>query len=258
MGDIRAFGADLAWFRARRPKVVANETVGLEKGGGVPSRYRWACTCGKAGTWASAAQAKNRGDAHLSGHLVREWRDKTARDAVSSIVEDEIVIPLGSHTHYNCECRPTEVRDAYWTVASAENAQSGLGSGVSGKWLVFAYLSDHDAFWARIREATAAGRLGPESKAATALDRGTASNANSLVTCVYTADHRDLADVGRVLAELRQLGISGRLNYKADSDTMSGKYGAGASIYTSDPGSFEFCEPRRRRSPARGSAFPDS
>lgn len=235
---------------------MANETVDLEEVGVAPSRYRWACTCGKAGIWASAAQAKARGDVHLAGHLAREWRNKAPVGAVPSITDDDVVIRLDSHVHDNCECRPTEVRDAYWTVASAREAQSSWVSGVSGKWLVFAYLSDHDAFWAKISEATVAGRLGPKSKAATALDRGTASNANSLVTCVYTADYRDLADVGRVLAELRQLGVSGRLNYKTDTDTVSGKYGTGASIYTSAPGSLEFREPQRRRSPARESACP--
>lgn len=210
--------------------------------------------------------------------MAQERRDEASRRDVQDLpftldndifFDNENVLDTDVHAHYNCECRPTEIRDAYWIVGSARDAPShtsyvpsnqGWSAGdsfawrVSGKWLVFAYPGDHDTFWARIRDATAAGRLGPVSKAATALGRDTESNANSLVTCVYTTDYRDLADLGRVLAELRHLEISGRLSYKTDSDTLSGRYGDGAAIYTSPPGSFEFSEPQRRRSASPSAA----
>jgi hypothetical protein len=64
---------------------------------------------------------------------------------------------------------------------------------------------------------------------------------------VYTLDADDRADVGRVLAELRRLGFTGRLNYKADDDTLAGMYGSGASLYTSAQDSLQFETPKSRK-----------
>ena len=46
---------------------------------------------------------------------------------------------------------------------------------------------------------------------------------------------------------LRELGIMQRLNYKTDDATLSGEYGSGVSLYTSDPDSMEFHTPKSRR-----------
>jgi hypothetical protein len=44
------------------------------------------------------------------------------------------------------------------------------------------------------------------------------------VICAYTCDWTDEKDVKRVRKELRRLGISSKIPYKVDSDTISGKY----------------------------------
>ncbi len=44
------------------------------------------------------------------------------------------------------------------------------------------------------------------------------------VICVYTYDYADEADVRRVREELRALGFIDKLSYKADEDTLAGKY----------------------------------
>ncbi len=50
--------------------------------------------------------------------------------------------------------------------------------------------------------------------------------------CYGTAD-QDF--VGRVLAGPRHIGITGRLPYKKDSDTLKGRYGKGTAISVSQP-----------------------
>lgn len=44
------------------------------------------------------------------------------------------------------------------------------------------------------------------------------------VICVYTHDWTDRDDVMRVREELRKLGITNGIPYKADEDTLKGKY----------------------------------
>lgn len=87
--------------------------------------------------------------------------------------------------------------------------------------------------WGRVRDATEAGKLGIDAKVATRKQ----GLPQALVMCVYTADCRDLADVTRVLAELRAMGFGGRLNYKEDAATYAGIYEGDrrgpASLYTS-------------------------
>jgi hypothetical protein len=223
---------------------VADETVEIKGDDLVSERFRWSCSCGERGTLASAAQAKIRGDAHLAGHRARDCRSQTTDDMPYVLTDD--FFPLrGEHTHSNCNCRPTEVTDGYWLVASGPRPDGCHGT--SGKWLVFAYKKDHDELWARIRDATVAGRLGAQSKAATALWRRTAASTDTLVTCVYVTDSQNKAELRRVLVELRRLGVSGRLSYKTDHDTTAGRYGAGAALYTSAAGSDDFDTPRRRQ-----------
>ena len=55
-----------------------------------------------------------------------------------------------------------------------------------------------------------------------------AKNPAVRVICVYTYDWTDEADVMRVRAELRELGFTAKISYKADSDTVAGNY-AGAA-----------------------------
>jgi len=44
------------------------------------------------------------------------------------------------------------------------------------------------------------------------------------VICVYTYDWTDKEDVKRIRQELRDLGITRKIPYKADRETLSGKY----------------------------------
>ena len=96
----------------------------------------------------------------------------------------------------------------------------------SGKWLLYPSTEQVDRFWAAIKEATEDGRLGNQSKVATA--RGAKPDINTgrmcHVICVYTYDWEDTDDMVRVREELRKLGITWRIPYKTDADTEAGKY----------------------------------
>jgi len=81
-----------------------------------------------------------------------------------------------------------------------------------------------DAVWATIKEATEAGRLGGSAKVATAKPNPYATDPNTKVICVYTYDWTDEADVRRIRVELRALGITQKIPYKADADTLRDKY----------------------------------
>ena len=66
--------------------------------------------------------------------------------------------------------------------------------------------------------------MGEMSKVAAAKDNPNATNSSIKVICVYTYDWTDEEDVMRIRQELRQLGITRKIPYKADEDTESGKY----------------------------------
>ncbi len=96
----------------------------------------------------------------------------------------------------------------------------------SGKWLVFLPADEIDAFWARVREAIQSGRLGDQAKVATRAKKDLRDGVGKHVVCIYTYDHDDRADVWRIRAELRELGVTWRIYYKADEATMNGRYAA--------------------------------
>jgi Basophilic leukemia-expressed protein Bles03 len=94
-----------------------------------------------------------------------------------------------------------------------------------------------DAVWETVRTATEAGDLGDVAKAGSDWD-------GMGWVFVYARDSSDHGEVGRLLAALRRLGITHRLNYKTDEATRRDIYGAGSSLYTSPPGSLNFHTPK--------------
>lgn len=131
----------------------------------------------------------------------------------------------------------------YWVCASA-TGQGAAPYPRPGKWMIFTDPSRQDAAWSTIREATEQGQLGVGAKAATARPNPLRGRSAYLLTCVYTGDHGNHADVRRVLAALRELGFAAWLSYKAAEDTVSGVYGPGSAMYVSQPGALDF-EDRR-------------
>jgi hypothetical protein len=117
----------------------------------------------------------------------------------------------------------SEVTDVYWLHAARQIGDYPAATENSGKWLVFVPLSQIDEVWANIKLATEEGRLGSSAKVATARANPTAAD-DKKVVCVYTYDWTDEGDVKRLREELRELGITWKIPYKADQDTFAGRY----------------------------------
>ena len=130
-----------------------------------------------------------------------------------------------------------------WITAEAPPRHTDVGPNI-GKWLVFVPAAEVDSWWCTIKIATEAGSLGPDAKVATAVPSPRAYPGKRVIV-VYTFDFQDRDDVGRVLGELRSIGVDWTLSYKTDEATASGRYGPGTAIYVSFGSSLEFkeCKP---------------
>jgi hypothetical protein len=122
------------------------------------------------------------------------------------------------------QINPSQVTNEYWLFAERKQGTYPAHSQNGGKWLIFVQVERIDKIWSKIKLATEAGKLGEMSKVATAKANPNATNSNIKVICVYTHDWMDEEDVMRIRQELRQLGITRKIPYKADEDTESGKY----------------------------------
>jgi len=130
---------------------------------------------------------------------------KTARDSVS-------------------ESKPSQVTDVYWLTAERRRGGYPKATARSGKWLVFVRNDEVDEVWALISEAVREGKLGNQAKVSTAKPNPLSRDPTRHVLCIYTYDYANKKDVIRVRRELRRLGITEEIPYKADEDTVAGKY----------------------------------
>ena len=129
-----------------------------------------------------------------------------------------------AHVPPSVDRKPSEVTDSYWIYAERKTGFYPSATENVGKWLVFVPLCQIDEVWQKIKVATQKGKLGNATKAATARPNPLAARPDSKVICVYTYDWTDEADVRRIRQELRKLGITSRIPYKTDKDTLAGKY----------------------------------
>lgn len=120
--------------------------------------------------------------------------------------------------------KPSEVTDVFWLHAERQKGKYHAYTRRGGKWLIFLPFTAVDEVWYKIKHATEEGRLGAESKVATARPNPNSVDPKKSVICVYTYDWQDKVDVRRVREELRKLGITNRIPYKSNEDTSSGKY----------------------------------
>ena len=119
---------------------------------------------------------------------------------------------------------PSKVHDRYWLRAYRKVGNYPEHTERSGKWLIFAPLSEIDEWWDLIKPCTENGLLGGSSKVATARPNPNAKDPNIKVICVYTYDSDDKEDVMKVREGLRKLGVTQKIPYKEDRATLEGKY----------------------------------
>jgi hypothetical protein len=120
--------------------------------------------------------------------------------------------------------KPTEVTDSYWLDAESKKGGYSEHTENGGRWLIFVPIPLVDEVWERIKQATEEGKLGNSAKVSTGRPNPNAKDPTSKVICVYTYDWTDKEDVRRVREELRRLGITQKIPYKADNDALTGKY----------------------------------
>lgn len=107
--------------------------------------------------------------------------------------------------------RPSDYTSVYWIEAKQQSGDTPAPTANAGEWRVTLLAAEVDAVWEQVKALTERGELGYKSKVST---QGLASR-DERVLCARTYDAGDRADVERVGAALRALGLSG-LEYVAD------------------------------------------
>ena len=120
--------------------------------------------------------------------------------------------------------KPLSLQDAYWIVARRKIGKYPKSTAQSGKWLIFIDASKVDSMWREVKQAVEDGLLGDRAKGSTAKPNPNARDPNRRVICVFTYNYEDIEDARRIRAQLRRLGVTERIAYKADEDTRKGKY----------------------------------
>ena len=115
--------------------------------------------------------------------------------------------------------RPSDYSAVYWIEARRKAGDSPPPSAHAGEWRVTLHAHEVDEIWERVKAATVAGRLGYKSKLSTRPAAGQTQPEERLL-CARTYDARDEADVARVAAALRTLGLT-PAKYVADKPPES-------------------------------------
>ena len=122
------------------------------------------------------------------------------------------------------EFKPSQVTNLYWLAAERRKGKYPKPTARSGKWLIFVGNDQVDNVWATIKKAVEEGKLGDRAKVSSARPNPLSQSPGRHVICTYTYDYADKKDVMRVRRQLTKLGIKEKIPYKADEDTMGGKY----------------------------------
>lgn len=117
---------------------------------------------------------------------------------------------------YDREALPSNVSAIYW-IESKPLVDVPAPTPRAGEWRIQTTVAKVDALWIKIRQATETGQLGYKSKVSTSPAKGQSSMDDRLIV-VRTRDADDLADVARVEAALRKMGITA-MRYERIAET---------------------------------------
>ncbi len=131
---------------------------------------------------------------------------------------------ISDETLISINTKPSVVINKFWLYAERKIGAYPNPNKNCGKWLIFAPITQIDDIWIKIKLATEEGKLGSSAKVSTAKPNPNSTDAKKSVICVYTYDWTDKDDVMRIRQRLRELGIISKIPYKADQDTLKGKY----------------------------------
>lgn len=125
---------------------------------------------------------------------------------------DLIALIQRARLQHDDDTIPSQVAGMYWIEAKRET-EGDAPTPRAGRWIITTTAPEVDALWAKIKDATKAGRLGYKSKVSTAA-REMGLDKNDRVIHVVTCDADDTADVERVRRALRELGVDENLHYQ--------------------------------------------
>ena len=117
---------------------------------------------------------------------------------------------------FDQDAQPSQVGSVYWIEAH----RSGPGPAPTarpGRWVIVTRHAQVDALWGRIKAATERGDLGYKARVSTATPPGLRP-ADARVIYVMVGDRDDRAEVERVAAALRALGLSIEPYFEAAGD----------------------------------------
>lgn len=114
---------------------------------------------------------------------------------------------------HDAQARPSQTAGVYWIEARPEAPAPPTQR--AGRFVLATSAAAADALWARVKTATEAGLLGYKAKVSTAPGPGQAGPDARLIY-ICTRDSQDAADVARVRAALRALGLPDDLPYETD------------------------------------------
>ncbi|MBL8161975.1 MAG: DUF1917 domain-containing protein [Anaerolineae bacterium] len=112
---------------------------------------------------------------------------------------------------HDAQAQPSQMTGVYWLEAKPLGSYP-VPTARAGEWRIPTSTAAMDALWARIKAATEAGELGYKAKISTTPAHGQA-DADARMIVVRTVDADDTADVERVRAALRALGIDAEITY---------------------------------------------
>lgn len=116
---------------------------------------------------------------------------------------------------HDAAAQPSQISAAYWIEAKAPADKAAAPTPRSGEWQIATTLADVDALWAKIRAATIAGELSYKAKVSTRPAAGQ-RDPDARLICVRVADMDDSAELARIEAALRRLGVAGALRAVRD------------------------------------------
>jgi len=129
---------------------------------------------------------------------------------------DLINMVQNARMQHDADATPSRVPGTYWI--EAKYPQGAMPTPRTGEWRIHTTIEHVDALWLKIRAATEEGQLGYKSKVSTkpAHNQG---HPDERLICVRTYDADDAADVQRVQAALRKLGVEAAMAYVRDKNT---------------------------------------
>jgi len=148
---------------------------------------------------------------------------------VSSLLREEFECPDALYDMFRDGegVIPSRTKRIYWISQDAPDSPTDAAtSEKGGKWLVFVEMDVVDKLWKEIRNATANSQLGLSAKVSTAKPNPD-SRDDRCVIYVFTGNWEDEDEVMGIRERLKELGVTWRIGYKRNIETLQGMYSDG-------------------------------